>query len=130
MHKEVRDSLADVIKDAVYTGYENNLRTPGIGAPRDTGWLRSNIYVTINSPITDTTGDKKSVDTSRRDNIAETFKNYSTDRILKTNMMYISYTTFYAQIVNDGNSNQPGQHFAERAMQDISSELMAKRKIS
>lgn len=130
MQEQINDTVADVIKDSVLSAYENNLRPKQSGgAPRQTGWLRSNIYVTIDEEINNTTGSKESVSTSRRDSLANKFKSASTDSILSASNMYISYTVPYATAVNDGTSKQAGQHFAERSIQDISTTLQRKRQI-
>ncbi len=130
MHSEIRDAVADIIKDAVGSGYENTLRSKAAGgSPKKTGWLRANTYITMDTPITDTTGDKKNVSTSRRDRLYKSFMNKSTDKVLKTPRMYITYTVPYAVAVNDGTSKQQGQHFKERAVQDITQTFMRKRGI-
>lgn len=130
MEDDVKDAVASVIRDAILSGYENSLRPKDAGgAPRQTGWLRSNIFVTFDQPEEGTVGSKESVDTSKRERLASEFKGASTDKILGSTKMFISYTVPYAKVVNDGSSRQRGQHFVERSIQDLTQTLIRKRNI-
>lgn len=129
LQKVIEDAVADVIKDSIMAGYENSLRPKSQGgAPKLTGWLRSNIFISLNTPIEDTVGSKKSVSTSKRDGLANSFRSETSERILKANRIFITYTVPYAALVNDGDSNRRGQKFVERSINDIEQALAAKAR--
>lgn len=124
MRDEIREGVSNAIKDAIVAGYDYTLGSPGAGgSPKDTGWLRANIYVSLNVIIRDTIGSKKNVTTSRRERLIESFKNERPDRILNARNIYISYTVPYVSYVNDGTSRQAGQNFIERTEQVIQKRL-------
>jgi HK97 gp10 family phage protein len=115
---KIEDSMSKIIKDIVRAIFDKTLlpKQSG-GAPKKTGWLRSNIFVNINNSILDTVGSKRNVDVTKRNRLFNIFINTPTRLMLNSHNIYITYTVPYAKYVNDGTSKISPQKFKEKALQ-------------